>query len=79
MLGLLENFTSFYKYPHKYEHPNDVFHLKKKEYHLYDYLVFMIITIFLIFFFYTILTDYKGATGYIYSCVAIVLIYAILY
>ena len=51
----------------------------KKEYHLYDFAVFIIITVFMISFFYTLLSEMKGAKGYMTCCISLIAIFALLY
>lgn len=93
MLGFIEKFTASDIYPHEYEKQTVVvyddgfkktkqignFNVKKKEIHLYDIVIFIIITVFMLSFAYIVIGQMKGAKGYIACCVSLLVIFALLY
>lgn len=56
-----------------------MYNVQKKEYHLYDVAIFIIITVFMISFMYITVAQMKGSKGYTYLCVSLIVIFALLY
>lgn len=66
--------------------PNDhhlkrigTYNVQKKEYHLYDVAIFIIITVFMISCGYITVAQMEGSKGYTFLCVSLIVIFALLY
>ena len=55
------------------------YNVQKKEYHLYDVAIFIIITVFMISCGYITVAQMEGSKGYTFLCVSLIVIFALLY
>ena len=56
-----------------------IYNVKKKEYHLYDVAIFIIIAVFMLSCGYITVAQMEGAKGYTFLCVSLIVIFALLY